>query len=856
MKTPDFIVKYRSLIAFVVGMILALVGVFTQYNMNHTPTIDIGSPGDSPFLSGFYADEPDIDFRYRWTKTHAEVTFIGAGSALPDSVFIRAQGPRGDAVTQPITASLKLNGVLLKLLKLTAPQTTVITLTGELEKYEFFLPDQTNAQDIVPPYVVTIDTSAFNAPGDSRTLGIKLDEIGLTQFQPTGGRTANIPPFDEILWWLALVAGIFGVTAPWRPGIIVTAMIALATSPIAGVLTLDSMLPFVLLPYAAVLVGLAGLLIWRRHDVARLVRKWRKQRERLIEYLDSERDNDTVSRAKWAMLAAMLLFAGLALWTIPQVSWIGHADYAENANVARSLVQGHGLRVDYAAQFYEARPELAHPAETWPLLQPMLIAPFFALLGAQTWVAKLPNLFILLALVWAVFSVGSRLWDARVGLIAGLLTLLHSYFFNSVLYPINDLAFTAIFFWLAWMVWLTFDKEEQLTPRRVWQYAAVGVLAGLLVWSKPSGAVLLVGLGAWWLWGWGRSRVDAKTIEDKGKAWQVPWRGLVWAGGAFVVVLLPLIVRNLLAFHTPFHSTESYDAWILRYYPFYEWENIYKYYIGSELPHVRWIVGGKFGYSNLFDAIGLNIQWVWTKGVMGGVRSSEFVIGPLALVGAIVGGVAAPKGALRVSMMALFSIALYGMFVLLYWHFEGRYFQVAIPWLYLLLAGAIIAAGDLARKVIKGVGGQVVGAVIIAGLTAAFAWSHVEEIGRFLTFDTRPTSFTVAMDWLKANSTPDDVVMTRDPWELNWYTERRAVMIPFDDLVTIRKVMLDSGTTMLQLGGPTDGLDVATCPDTGDGSRFPTGSRPALGKLYCGFEMPGFSLAYKNGDLTIYRLDR
>ena len=37
-------------------------------------------------------------------------------------------------------------------------------------------------------------------------------------------------------------------------------------------------------------------------------------------------------------------------------------------------------------------------------------------------------------------------------------------------------------------------------------------------------------------------------------------------------------------------------------------------------------------------------------------------------------------------------------------------------------------------------------------------------------------------------------------------------------------------------------------------ARFPTGSRPALGKLYCGYDMPGFTRVYRNGDLTIYRL--
>lgn len=843
-----FVRKYGTYLGLVLGVVLSILALFIAYDRKRSATLDIGSPGDSPFLSGFYADEPDIDFRYRWTKTEAQVEFKGAGDAPVYSVFVAVQGPRLESTAPPITASLKLNGLVL--------EPTVITLTDQLETYVFSPTDLKQIIRTAPPYRVSIQTNGFQPVGDSRVLGVKVNEIGLRQGL-LGNLVGNNPPLDVIFWLLVLVVGLCGIFTVWRFGVPIAGLASIALTYFT--FNNQSLLPAVYLPFVAALAGLIGLLIWRRRDVARLMTEWGKVRGRLVDFVSARVGEDGAWRAKWAMLAAMVLFAGLALWTIPQVSWIGHADYAENANVARSFIQGHGLSVDYSAQFYQSRPELTHPAETWPLLQPLVIAPFFAVLGAQTWVAKLPNLFILLALVWGVFVVGSRLWDARVGLIAGIFTLLHSYFFNSVLYPINDLAFTAIFFALAWMVWRWIVDQQEVnasqSTSRLLHYVAIGVLGGLLVWSKPSGAILLVGPGIWVLWGWWQRKRPAKQ-EDKARVWQVPWKGLIVAGGAFVIVLLPLIGRNLLAFHSPFYSTEGYDAWILRYYPFYEWENIYKYYIGSELPHIRWIVGGKFGYANLFDAIGLNFQWVWTKGVMGGVASSEFVIGPFALLGAIFGGIVASKRALRAAGMALFSIALYGVFVLLYWHFEGRYFQVAIPWLYLLLAGAVVAVGDVVGKLLKGVGGKVAGGVVAAGLTVALVWSHVYSIGNFLVYDTRPTSFTVAMDWLSANSTADDVVMTRDPWELNWYTQRRAVMIPFDDIATISKVARDSGVTMLQLGGPTDGLDVATCPDKGDGSRFPTGSRPALGKLYCGFEMPGYTLVYKNGDLTIYRLSR
>jgi hypothetical protein len=581
--------------------------------------------------------------------------------------------------------------------------------------------------------------------------------------------------------------------------------------------------------------------------------------------------------ATWVMLGIMIIFTAVSLGAIPQVVWVGHADYAENANIARNFVEGRGLSVDYVAQFYKSYPGITHPAETWPLLQPLMIAPFFAIFGPVTWASKLPNLIILLALAWGVFVLASRLWDARAGLFAGLLTLFHPYFFNTVLYPISDLVFSAIFFFLAWLVWHSLDcgltsevsvvqssenLAEQSTNRnpkpKRWQSAirnpqsaiGIGALSALLIWSKPSGAPLLAGLAIWAFAVWWRAR--------KAERIRLPWRPMALVAGAFALVLLPLLLRNIFSLGTLYFSTEGLDAWILRYWPYIDWENIYKVYVGAaDYPHPRWIVGGKFGYQNLVDAVSINFRWVWDRGVMGGITNSDFIIAPLPLLGALLGLIVLSKRTVRLFGMVLLSLLLYSLFVLLYWHFEGRYFQVAVPWLYLLLAWGVIWLWDRLRSLIPGAAGKSQWLAWAGPMLAlaALLYPFIDQMHNHLMYDTRPTSFTVAMDWLNQNSTPNDVVMTRDPWELNWYTQRKAVMIPFGDLNTIKDVAKEYGVTMLQIGGSGDSPDnFDSCPKNPDAARFPTGSRPALGKLYCGFDIPGFTRVYQNNDLIIYRL--
>ena len=134
-------------------------------------------------------------------------------------------------------------------------------------------------------------------------------------------------------------------------------------------------------------------------------------------------------------------------------------------------------------------------------------------------------------------------------------------------------------------------------------------------------------------------------------------------------------------------------------------------------------------------------------------------------------------------------------------------------------------------------------------------WPHVSAIATQVDRDTRPTGFVTTMNLLSDKSTAQDVVMTRDPWEVNWYTRLPAVMIPFDDLPTVQRIEKQYGVTMLQLGGPVDRVNADVCPDDPASSGpFPTGSRPALGGLYCGREQSGYSLVYKQGGGTIYRV--
>ncbi|GIV97026.1 MAG: hypothetical protein KatS3mg057_1683 [Herpetosiphonaceae bacterium] len=197
----------------------------------------------------------------------------------------------------------------------------------------------------------------------------------------------------------------------------------------------------------------------------------------------------------WSIaLFSVLVVGWLAYeWSVVRsLPFVGHADYADNAVVARNLLRGRGWVVDYVTQFYKLNPagSVVRPQETWPLLQPVWILPFFAAFGPQAWAAKLPNLIVNLLLAISIFLAGARLWDRRVGFVAAALTLTNQYFFRLTIFVTSDLAF--VLFSFAAILLLFFGHERDNRRLLIWS----GLLTGLMCLQKPSGVIVAGGDGA------------------------------------------------------------------------------------------------------------------------------------------------------------------------------------------------------------------------------------------------------------------------------------------------------------------------------------------------------------------------
>ena len=557
-----------------------------------------------------------------------------------------------------------------------------------------------------------------------------------------------------------------------------------------------------------------------------------------------ERANLRIRTRQWPGL--ILLGSILVIWifymlgVIRSIPYLGSADYADNGVVARNLVAGRGWVVDYVTQFYALTPDgnVTRVQETWPLLQPVLIAPFFKLFGASAWVAKIPNLLALLALVLLIYRVAEYLWDRRVGLVAVVLLLLNQHYFRLQIYSTSDLSF-ALWYGLAlWLAW----RAQQEHQRRDWVLS--GICIGLMCLQKPSGVLLAIGMGVWMIW---------KTWP-LAERWMFFRTQILWWIIPALLVFSPYMLRNLYEFGTPMHSTETYDAWVLEYPGTGEpWEQIYSVMTPqggiSEtggLPERSWIL--RWGFQRTYAKIERQVL---------AVRNYFFpyheALGPFAGKGELMGNLALgyesdpSRWLMAGAWLALLGVALlrrkqahfagligwsfvpYTLFLIFYWHAnEQRYFVPFIPWLCIAAGAGIWAIHDSIAAVARGRLRPIAAVVVLLLVTLAVQPGWVEAQNK-----TAPTgqfadwqADLAAFEWLRTNTPADAVVMTRVPWQLQFHAERPAVMNPYTaDLTMLLRIAKYYNARYLMVNAITNNKGVA---------------RQALGGLLDGREAAGF----------------
>ena len=842
------------------ALIVALALLFgaLAYQTPAQATLNVGWLGDQLFLptseglgqseiiaGRWFGDELTDDAptgRSRWTRSRALATLSGLGVRGETTLVLVNQGwptQAGQSVAQP-TVDVRVNNTLIDSFQPTASwaerrMTIPAALAGGDMQIEL---------RVAP---------TFASPDDGRPKGVRVAQL---RVEPGAAARPYMPPLIPLAW-LAL-SGMLGYLAAGRalqkPRLAFALALAVLLELAVG-LALARMWTAVLLPWASlalallllatcwrvlwqllhaiverfthtnalsnglvvVLVGwtayllvrgvmlaaaggefvpplllglIVALLLWLRPiALAALV-------ERTVTALNTR-------RVALVLLAGFLVaWLGYEAWVVAALPGPGHADYADNAVVARNLVAGRGWVVDYVTQFYMLYNGLTRPQETWPLLQPVWIAPFFLLFGATDWAAKIPNLIFTVILGVLVYRFGARAWDRRVGLFAAIMLLTSYLFFVLVINVTSDLGFVVLAFAVVsevyrWGQHGGVRSGDAASPFRLRRVALLGLLTGLMFWQKPANGVFLAtGCGVWLLFQlWRARRSDGVQPPLFKRLMPIA----LWSVIA-IAIFVPYLARNLVLsaqnnhiYGSLVYSTESRDAWVLEYAPYWGW--IYKIYTPdgglSEtqgLPDRSWIL--RWGFDRTLAKMQHQVAAVrdylapsWSSAppglsVLFGGREDLRVLFVAGSWLSFLGLLSALRH--RRSLVALLALAFtpYIAFLVIYWHAnEERYFVALMPWLALFAALALWRIYDR----IATIGNRrlaPVALVVVLVLFGQVVLPSVPESQLRLNQWSFADSDRDAYAWAKTHLPIDATVMTRNPWQFNWHAERAALMVP------------------------------------------------------------------------------
>ncbi len=147
-------------------LLLAIAAGLLAYQVRVPARVDVGGPHDAPYLSSFYAPEPDpIRFpeaqeNYRWTRDTVGIDLLGLGQQ-PAEVRLRLQAYRPAGVA-PAQASLWIGGN--RLLE------TPVGPQGQVYRV-LVAPQLLPAGDLH----LVLRSSTFRPSGDARDLGVTVD---------------------------------------------------------------------------------------------------------------------------------------------------------------------------------------------------------------------------------------------------------------------------------------------------------------------------------------------------------------------------------------------------------------------------------------------------------------------------------------------------------------------------------------------------------------------------------------------------------------------------------------------------------------------------------------------------------
>jgi 4-amino-4-deoxy-L-arabinose transferase-like glycosyltransferase len=492
---------------------------------------------------------------------------------------------------------------------------------------------------------------------------------------------------------------------------------------------------------------------------------------------------------RWLALGALALVVGVALRlqlaTASQTP--GHGDSAFYYTVAKNIVDGRGLVVDYVVYFFAGLVPITHYAgDFWNPLAEILLSLPMMLLGKSVFHALLATITAGIVPAVVAYFVGRRLSNSvPAGVMAGILT-----FFAPYQVWMSTRTEAIIFFGAFGSLAVLFAIKGRSRPR---MFLLAALCTGLTHLVRQDGILLLLAL------------LGSILLAP------IPFRSrlalCVGAGLIHTLVISPLLIRNDATFGSLMQPGPSSTMFLTTYEDFH-------------------------AYGKTLDWQTLRATWGIRELIVRRLHTAaenlgqiEYFLDPVLVLLTSLGIVSLVTRRKQVDLWVFLPIGLFSLFEYLFYSFVASFsgpgtlpkaLAIVIPF-------ASVVIVELLRFYIRPGKPLVAGVLLLAvyGAYQGYQSNYVSALYYNRAYADYRAVEAIVLDDAAKSGTPRDqiVIMARDVWDVYEATGLKTVMIPNNDMDTILFVARHYGVGYMLLPAPRKALDdiyMGTTPD----SRF------------------------------------
>jgi hypothetical protein len=453
-------------------------------------------------------------------------------------------------------------------------------------------------------------------------------------------------------------------------------------------------------------------------------------------------------------------------------------DPAFYLTTATNLISGRGLVVDVLWSYHGSPMNVSHPShEIWMPLTTALIAAAFAVAKPSLQAAQTPGVILGSLLVPFTYVLGRRALpggrgNRPVAFGAALLVAINA----TLGYQSSSVDSSALFALLAASALATSVGE----PRDKGRYFLTGLLIALAYLTRAHALFLLLAIPlAWWFFPiFGRSlaaqpnatmpgRPSARSPQEyrskrtRGNDLRPGLGPMLEMLGGFFLLVTPWLVRNYIAFGTPLPGSALDQAWLRDYVDSFNY-----------VAQPTWQTMLARGWPAILAQRG---QALWHNGAM--FLLSTFPWGLLALPGF---WLLRKERFFHPPLVYLLLLFFATAIVFPVSSLTGMFYHSLGATIPILALAAAYTVEQGTRRFISSpgpatfaFGTMTVGLLVLAAFQVASALPTIAE-----RHEAEKEQFKTAASWLAKNASPGDVVMTTQPYTLNYVSGHPCIALP------------------------------------------------------------------------------